>query len=162
VDTQTIVTPIGNITIISKNDALLRMELKTNHPITKKPNPIAQSVQRYFKHPMTPFTIKISPSGTDYQKKVWQALQKIPVGTVLTYGELAKKLHSSPRAIGQACKRNPVPIVIPCHRIVSQHDLGGFFGKTRGNLVTVKAWLLQHEGLSSQHIHRIRRNKELS
>ncbi|WP_235602990.1 methylated-DNA--[protein]-cysteine S-methyltransferase [Piscirickettsia litoralis] len=73
-------------------------------------------------------------------------MQEIPRGQTLTYGELAKKLQTGPRAIGAACRTNPIPVIIPCHRIVSKQGMGGFHGKTSGKFLTIKEWLLQHEG----------------
>lgn len=83
--------------------------------------------------------------GTDFQKRVWAELLKIPPGKTLTYSDLAKKLSSHPRAIGQACKANPLPITIPCHRVIGKHDLGGYFGQTQGKLLDKKKRLLDLE-----------------
>jgi len=85
------------------------------------------------------------PQGTAFQQKVWGALLDIPSGTTMTYGELAKELQSSARAVGQACKNNPTPIIIPCHRVVSKQGKGGYLGQTEGKLAYIKTWLLQHE-----------------
>ena len=65
----------------------------------------------------------------------------------LTYGEMAKKLDSSPRAVGNACRANPLPIIIPCHRVVSQSGIGGYGGHTEGEVLAIKEWLLHHEGV---------------
>lgn len=83
--------------------------------------------------------------GTDFQKRVWAALLEIPAGQTLTYGELAQKLNSHPRAIGQACRTNPYPVVIPCHRVVSKTGFGGYAGAVSGDLLNFKKWLLQRE-----------------
>ncbi|HET9843661.1 MAG TPA: methylated-DNA--[protein]-cysteine S-methyltransferase [Gammaproteobacteria bacterium] len=87
----------------------------------------------------------LSLSGTPFQLKVWDALTKIPAGSTITYGHLAKALNSSPRAIGGACKSNPCPIIIPCHRVVAAKHLGGFAGCLTGSKIKLKHWLLQHE-----------------
>ena len=83
--------------------------------------------------------------GTDFQKRVWAELLKIPPGKTVTYGDLAKKLNSHPRAIGQACKANPLPITIPCHRVVGKNNLGGYFGHTQGKILDKKKKLLASE-----------------
>ena len=77
----------------------------------------------------------------------WAALQDIPAGTVLTYGELARQLDSAARAIGGACRNNPIPILIPCHRVVGQQGLGGYAGAVTGDPLGIKRWLLRHEGV---------------
>ena len=86
-------------------------------------------------------------SGTDFQQRVWRALQTIPAGQVMTYGALAQRLGSSARAVGNACRHNPVPILVPCHRMVAVHGLGGFAGDTSGRLLDIKRHLLAHEGV---------------
>ena len=63
-----------------------------------------------------------------------------------TYGELAKLLNTSAQAVGNACRENPIPIIIPCHRVVSRASLGGYCGKTSGSKIQIKTWLLQNEG----------------
>jgi methylated-DNA-[protein]-cysteine S-methyltransferase len=92
------------------------------------------------------FTIPCMIEGTPFQKKVWNELVKIPAGKVVSYGALAQKLGTSARAVGNACRKNPVPVVIPCHRVVSATGIGGYSGDTSGALLDIKRWLLEHEG----------------
>lgn len=101
----------------------------------------------YFSHsyPIDPLPLLLNNKGTPYQRKVWRALLNIPYGETITYGQLAKELNSSAQAIGMACKFNPLPILIPCHRVVAQNGLGGYFGETSGKKIDVKAWLINHE-----------------
>jgi methylated-DNA-[protein]-cysteine S-methyltransferase len=110
---------------------------------------IATDIRQYFYNPQVSFDCKLQLSGTAFQKKVWLQLQQIPSGQVLTYGELAEKLKTSPRAVGNACRKNPVPLVIPCHRVVAKNGLGGFAGNTEGESVQVKQWLLDFEAGSA-------------
>lgn len=84
-------------------------------------------------------------NGTVFQKRVWRALLQIPCGTTLTYSDLAKKLKSHPRAIGQACRTNPLPLIIPCHRVVAKNSLGGYSGATSGKKLAFKRQLLERE-----------------
>ena len=72
-------------------------------------------------------------------------MQAIPRGQVLTYGEVAARIGSSPRAVGQACGNNPIPVIIPCHRIVGKASLGGFMHHSGGYALDIKRWLLVHE-----------------
>jgi methylated-DNA-[protein]-cysteine S-methyltransferase len=91
--------------------------------------------------PMPPYFVR----GTDFQRRVWQAMSEIPPGQTRTYGEIAQILGSAPRAVGQACKRNHIPIIIPCHRVVGRQTVGGYEGATSGYRLDRKSWLLHHE-----------------
>lgn len=104
---------------------------------------IQSELKAYFTDPHHRFQLPLKPQGSAYQQKVWKALLVIPVGRTLTYGELAHKLQSAPRAIGQACKRNPLALFIPCHRIVGKSDLGGYMGNPAA--LSYKSFLLDHE-----------------
>ncbi len=102
---------------------------------------------RWLDDPHFRFTLPLAPEGTDFRRRVWQALQTIPVGESRSYGELARALHTAPRAIGGACGANPIALIIPCHRVVGTHgSLGGFMGATAGGPIEIKRWLLTHEG----------------
>ena len=105
-----------------------------------------QELAAYFENAAHRFQIPLQLMGTAFQKEVWRALQGIPPGQVATYGELARRLNTSARAVGNACRRNPCPIVVPCHRVVSAQGLGGYDGQTDGPLLERKRWLLRHEG----------------
>jgi methylated-DNA-[protein]-cysteine S-methyltransferase len=94
-----------------------------------------------------PTLLRDFPQGTPFRQRVWAALCEIPVGTVITYGELARQVGSAPRAVGQAVGDNPWPILIPCHRVVSATGLGGFNHHQDGFPLDVKRWLLRHEGV---------------
>jgi methylated-DNA-[protein]-cysteine S-methyltransferase len=107
---------------------------------------LAQQLEAYFQDPGHVFDLPIRPAGTAFQQQGWQALRRIPPGSVLTYGELAAVLGSGARAVGGACRANPCPIVVPCHRVVAKGGLGGFAGASAGGSLAIKAWLLRHEG----------------
>lgn len=106
---------------------------------------IGKELTAYYTNPQHRFNIQLKPHGSVYQLKVWNALLVIPVGRTLTYGELAHQLQSSPRAIGQACKRNPLAIFIPCHRVVGKNNIGGYMGNPAA--LSYKEALLAHETL---------------
>ncbi len=106
---------------------------------------VCAQLTAYFDDANFQFDLPLKLSGTEHQLKVWQALRDIPCGQVRTYGELAAVLHSSPRAVGQACGNNPIPIVIPCHRVVSKAGLGGFMHRGDSGALNIKQWLLSHE-----------------
>jgi len=91
--------------------------------------------------------VPLAVEGTSFQQRVWTALKAIPAGQVVTYGELAAQLDTSARAVGNACRRNPTPLAVPCHRVVPSKGIGGFAGHTSGRLVAVKQQLLAREGV---------------
>jgi len=103
----------------------------------------------YFAGQLTQFDLPLAPIGTDFQQQVYRIMQDIPFGEVLTYGEVAKKLGVPAQPVGQACGSNPIPVIIPCHRIVGTGNLGGFSGM--GGVET-KVELLRHEGANAQLI----------
>jgi methylated-DNA-[protein]-cysteine S-methyltransferase len=106
-----------------------------------------RQLERWLDDPRFRFTVPLAPAGTEFQQRVRQALAKIPVGESRTYGELARELHTAPRAVGGACGANSIAVIIPCHRVVgSQGSLGGFMGVTDGDPLAIKRWLLEHEG----------------
>jgi methylated-DNA-[protein]-cysteine S-methyltransferase len=109
----------------------------------------AHQLERYFHDADFVFELPLAAAGTAYQQRVWQAICAIPRGSVLTYGQLALRLESSPRAIGQACGANWFPLVIPCHRVTASGGLGGFSNHDdeHGFHLGVKRWLLAHEGV---------------
>ena len=121
----------------------------TDHPEDSQPAKTKQSqfisseLNHYFNNCHHRFQLSLKPQGTHYQQRVWNALLVIPVGRTITYGELANTLQSSPRAIGQACKSNPLALFIPCHRVVGKTNQGGYMG--RADALCYKRSLLHHE-----------------
>lgn len=124
----------------------------------RKPNEIQNGVEivtqfeAYFSNPNIDWDIPIIwPKVSEFQKRVCEALSTIPLAQTLSYGELAKKLNSSPRAVGGACRRNPFPIIFPCHRVVAKNGIGGYSGDTEAqqqgkiNKLNIKQFLLAHE-----------------
>ena len=108
---------------------------------------VVRQVERYLADPHFRFTLPLAREGTPFRQRVWQALAGIPVGESRTYGELARLLHTAPRAVGGACAANTIALVIPCHRVVgSQGSLGGFMNAVEGDPIAIKRWLLAHEG----------------
>ena len=127
--------------------AFLPLNERAQAPRDKTAERAMREVERYLADPHHRFRVPIAPAGTAFQRSVWDALATIPVGQSRTYGELARLLHTAPRAVGGACGANNIAVVIPCHRVVGTHgSLGGFMGVTEGDPVAVKRWLLKHEG----------------
>jgi len=105
----------------------------------------AQQLERYREDPDATFDLPLLVEGSPLERSVWAAMCAIPRGRTRTYGELARELGADPRAIGQACGDNRLPIVIPCHRVVAADGIGGFGHATGGYLLEAKRWLLLHE-----------------
>ena len=142
-------TPFGAVGIRTQDDFLVGLELLAEpHTELVSINPfvqnVASQVKQYLTNPHTAFDVPYVVKGTPFQKRVWRAIAAIPSGQTLSYGELAAKLGSGPRAVANACGANQVPLLIPCHRVVAKNGLGGFMqGKASG--LAVKQWLLAHE-----------------
>ncbi|MCD8340495.1 MAG: methylated-DNA--[protein]-cysteine S-methyltransferase [Burkholderiales bacterium] len=85
----------------------------------------------------------LSPNGTDFRKQVWEVVRAIPPGHTRTYGDVAKEIGSSPRAVGQALGNNPIPIFVPCHRVVGKGSLCGFAHTKEG--IKLKKFFIDHE-----------------
>jgi methylated-DNA-[protein]-cysteine S-methyltransferase len=105
-------------------------------------------LQAYLDNPSREFDLPLALAGTRHRLEVWEAMQRIPAGHTRTYGEIAAELRSSARAVGGACGANPIPVVVPCHRVVGAGgSLGGFMGaRAEGFELGIKRWLLEHEG----------------
>jgi len=125
--------------------ATVSSENEVNHMQVKG---IQHKLKHYFLTATAISSVALLPRGTSFQKSVWNELCKIPLGETRTYGEIAKKLNSSARAVGNACRKNPIAIIIPCHRVVSATGIGGYAGKTGGKQLAIKRWLLNHEGVN--------------
>jgi len=106
-------------------------------------------VERYVDDPEFRFDLPLAASGTLFQRRVWRKISAIEPGRTRSYGELARELQSAPRAVGQACGANPLPLVVPCHRVLAAGGIGGFAHSEGGFHLKVKRWLLAHEGTSS-------------
>ncbi len=145
-------TPFAVLGIRCSHDALQEIVfLPLTTPAYSPHNALAEQVcaqlLRYVADPTAPFHLPLDYRATAHQTKVWRALCAIPCGETRTYGELAKTLHSAAQAVGQACGANPLPIIIPCHRVVSRAGLGGFMLHRAGDTLEIKRTLLAHEGV---------------
>jgi len=103
----------------------------------------ARQLQAYFEGKLSHFDLPLAPAGSPFENRVWTEMQQIPYGETRCYGDLAAAIGSAPRAVGGACGRNPIPIVVPCHRGLAKTGMGGYSGQ--GGLDTKRA-LLRLEG----------------
>lgn len=143
-------TPVGRAGISVCEGAvsgLAFVSRRTRLKSARQVSGITRQLARFFTDPGFRFTVKTQLEGTVFQQSVWRALIRIKPGTVLTYGQLAERLGSGARAVGNACRANPVPLIIPCHRVVAASGIGGYAGQVDGPEIRRKRWLLAHEGI---------------
>jgi methylated-DNA-[protein]-cysteine S-methyltransferase len=129
---------VSQIRYLSNNMAL-------NVPESGLALDVFQQLADYFELRRSGFDLPLDIAGTPYQQKVWQVISRIPYGQSKAYSEIASKINSGPRAVGNACRHNPIPIIIPCHRVTKKNAIGGYCGSTRDAEVQQKDWLLHHE-----------------
>ncbi|HEY8158127.1 MAG TPA: MGMT family protein [Methylobacter sp.] len=135
-------TPAGQLVLYSQQGVIT----KTDWVLGDCPNqPDEHELNQYWRDVDKLINVKLLKQGSDYRNRVWAALCQIPFGETVTYSELAKKIGSSARAIGNACKDNPYALIIPCHRVVSASGMGGYCGETEGDLMAIKCKLLEFE-----------------
>lgn len=149
-DTAVIDAPFGRLRLIAELDLLTGIDFLLEFEPAKLPaTPIlieaAAQLAAYFRDARHRFELPMRLDGTPFQTRVWEALCVIPPGAPLTYGQLAKKLGTAPRAVGGACGANPIPVIVPCHRVVSSAGLGGFMHTRDDGPLNIKSWLLEHE-----------------
>ncbi len=141
--------PLGRLHLIFVQDRCCAVEYEPENPqdfsAVLPDGEIRHWLDRYFAGDRPPAPSMLEIPGTVFQRSVYRLLLQIPYGQTLSYGEAASQLGSAARAVGQACKRNPIPVLIPCHRIVGQRDIGGYEGSTDGPRLDRKKWLLNHE-----------------
>ena len=145
-------TPVIDITISELEGSIIALDWGWS-PF-QVPSPLLMEAKRqldaYFDGDLTKFELPLEPMGTAHQQKVWQAMIDIPYGQTDTYGNLAKTIGSAAQPVGTACGRNPIPIIIPCHRVLaSGGGMGGFSGD--GGLYTKRALLVLEGALSVEH-----------
>lgn len=143
-------TPLGWLKLESTEEALTRVERVRSKPknlkATRKPQILKDSekqLKEYFAGKRSNFDLKLNPQGTDFQKKVWKALTRIPYGKTLSYKEVAEKIKKplAARAVGMANNKNPIPFIVPCHRVIGAN--GKLVGYASG--LNQKKWLLDLE-----------------
>ncbi len=145
-------TPVGLLGVVLDGDMLVAVERVDESPLVAEPQePLAaeaiRQLEAYFNNAQFSFDLPLLLVGSEFQQAVWRQLQQIKPGQVKTYGDIARELNSSPRAVGGACRANPLPVIIPCHRVVARNGIGGYGGATAGQKLQQKRWLLTHEGV---------------
>ena len=138
-------SPVGQLTIDEEDAAIVAirwadMPAGNGSPLLSE---AARQLDAYFAGRLAHFDLPLAPTGSPFEARVWSAMQQIPYGETRCYGDLADTINSAPRPVGRACGHNPIPVVIPCHRVLAKTGLGGYSGS--GGLVT-KQRLLAIEG----------------
>ena len=138
-------SPIGPLTLVQDGKDITRLLWKSpgNGKGSLELFRARDQINNYFKGTRKNFSLSLRPYGTKFQNRVWSVLMAIPYGKVKTYGEVARTLKTSPRAVGNACGKNPIPLIIPCHRVVGAS--GSLTGYSGGKGLNTKAFLLEHE-----------------
>ena len=148
IDEHIISSPLGNLCLKANAGSLVALEW-TERDITPKPKNTSLSqasnqLHQYFLNKINCFRVFLAPEGSEFELSVWRAMTQIPHGTTATYGDIAKMTGKPAQAVGYACGRNPIPIIIPCHRVVGNN--GHMVGYSGQGGVETKRWLLAHEG----------------
>jgi methylated-DNA-[protein]-cysteine S-methyltransferase len=142
--TAVIATPVGRLGVTEKDGWIVRVDWSAEEE--GEPTPLLQEAVRqltaYFAGELKQFDLPLKPSGDDFQQEVCRAMSAIPYGETRTYGEIAEELGTYGQPVGQACAANSIPVIIPCHRVLSANGLGGF--SAEGGVET-KIALLKHE-----------------
>lgn len=124
----------------------LPLDTPAHPPTSQMAQLVWEELSAYLADPGHVFRLPLQMGGTVFQQRVWQQIAAIPAGKTSTYGDLAMTLQSAPRAVGNACGANPIPLVVPCHRVVGKSGLGGFNRQQTNLTLDIKRWLLRHEG----------------
>ena len=147
--TLTLDSPVGCLALRARDDDIVALDWvdeMTPRPNIPVLNEAARQLDAYFAGTLTAFDLPLKPDGTLHQKKVWDDMMTIPYGGLRSYGDMAMAIGSSARAVGTACGKNPVPIIVPCHRVIATGGgMGGYSG--RGGLETKRALLILEGGV---------------
>ncbi|MDH4226594.1 MAG: methylated-DNA--[protein]-cysteine S-methyltransferase [Deltaproteobacteria bacterium] len=145
-------TPVGSVSVVVKDGFVVEVSIggaqgcfaaDAQHEARKA----ALALKRYFSGEREKFSsLRLKPAGSAFEKAVWKEISRIPYGHVTTYGDIARSLGNAgaARAVGSACGKNPIPIIIPCHRVVAKGSIGGYSGG-----LSIKKALMKIEGLGS-------------
>ncbi|MEY3787588.1 MAG: hypothetical protein RLZ75_1795 [Pseudomonadota bacterium] len=138
-------TPAGSLVLYIQQAVISQIKWQSvNIPLSEH-HELQRKFDHFFLNTQPDIHIKLLRQGSAYRQLVWAEIAQIPFGETITYIELAGKINSSPRAVGNACRDNPYPLIIPCHRVVAVSGLGGYYGQTQGEFMDIKSKLLNFE-----------------
>jgi methylated-DNA-[protein]-cysteine S-methyltransferase len=139
---------IGDLTVTEEDGAIVAVDWGWGRDQATSPllSRARDQLHAYFDGELTQFDLPLNPAGTAYQRRVWEALRQIPYGATCSYADIARAVGGGPRAVGQANGSNPIPIIIPCHRVLASGGIGGYSGGD--GLATKRALLALEAGAS--------------
>ena len=144
----TLHSPVGELTLSEEEGAIVAVDWGRGPPSHQRETPLLleakRQLERYFDGKLKDFELPLEPDGSEFQRRVWQLMCAIPYGDIMSYGAMAKRLGGVARAIGTACGDNPIPIIIPCHRVLGAG--GKMVGYSGQGGVETKVALLRLEG----------------
>jgi methylated-DNA-[protein]-cysteine S-methyltransferase len=147
----TVDSPLGPLTLVEDDGAIVAVNWGAARAQQETPllARAAAQLRAYFTERLATFDLPLKPAGGEFQQAVWRAMRAIPRGRTRTYGDIARELGGDPRDVGAACGTNPIPILIPCHRVTAAAGaLGGYSGKGGG---ATKRFLLELEGWRAEN-----------
>jgi methylated-DNA-[protein]-cysteine S-methyltransferase len=141
-------TPLGSLGLVEEDGAIVKLlwSAENSGERTDLIKEGLKQLEAFFAGKLTTFDLPLRPRGTAFQQSVYDQMSAIPHGLTRTYGDIAAQVDGSAQAVGNACGSNPIPVIIPCHRVLAANGLGGFSG---AGGVEDKVWLLRHEGAGS-------------
>lgn len=143
-------SPIGKLGIRANDTHLFQISYLPESITAQSPSTFAADLTcdqliKYFNNASHIFELPCYLQVTPFQRRILDELCLIPLGQTRDYGTVAKKARTAPRSIGMVCRTNPIPIIIPCHRVTAKQDIGGYGGARQGPSIAMKRWLLDHE-----------------
>ena len=153
-----VLLPFGAVGVRTDADAITEIRFLTGQVREKRAvSALAlsavQQLIAYCEDASVRIELPLAIAGTEFQRRVWSEICRIPCGATRSYGDLAERLGSAARAVGQACGDNRFPLAIPCHRVVAAAGIGGFSHSAGGAHERIKRWLIQHEVHDSFQLH---------
>lgn len=144
-------TPFARLGVATHDDAIVRVAyLPVAGPVRSATDALAREAHRqilaYLQNAAFAFDLPLRLHGSEFQLRVWREIARIPRGRTLTYGALAQRIGSAARPVGGACGSNPIPLIVPCHRVLAAGGrIGGFMHSVADHPLMIKRWLLDHE-----------------
>lgn len=149
-----VAAPFGNIGVrladgLVIESVYLPKSIKPQAPKSPLAREVVRQMRAYLRDPAHVFDLPLAERGSEFQRRVWTEIGRIPMGKTLSYGDIARRIRSGPRAVGGACGANWFSLIVPCHRVLAANGIGGFGDSAEGGLhMNIKRWLLAHEGIA--------------